>query len=160
MAAPVAALNAGTPAGIKIDDGFSTKIAFDRGVNVSLWEKSVKPNGIDGGDKIDTTTMRNAAYRTFRSRSLITLTDSTFKCAYDPNVYNTIITSLVNQNGTITFFYPDGSTLALYGYLKSFEADDLVEGTQAEATVTVVATNFDPVNHVEAGPVLTSVAGT
>lgn len=158
MAAPTTTART-TPAGIKLDDGYTCKKAFTADPDVSFWEKSNKPPGIDGGEAIDTTTFFNATYRTMAARALKTLTVSTVKAAYDPNVINNIL-ALVNVEGSVTDHFPDGSTLSYYGFLKSIEFDELVEGQQPECTITVVPTNFDPVARVEAPPVLTSVAGT
>ncbi len=149
----------GTPAGIKLDDGFSTKITFNRNPTVSFWEKTVKPPGLDGGDPVETTTMHNLVYRTKSPRSLKTMTESTTMVAYDPNVYPQIV-ELINKEGSITVRFPDGSTLDFYGYLQKFEPSDLKEGEQPEATVTIQTTNQDPITGVETPPVLTSVAGT
>ena len=158
MAAPVPH-SLGTPAGIKLDNGHATRIVFDHAPTASLWEKQVKPPGLDGGDPIDTTTMRNTTYRTMAPRSLLTLTEMTTTCAYDPNAYNQLV-GLINVRTTVTVIFPEGSTLAFFGYLQKFEINDHSEGEQPEATVTIVPTNFDHVNKVEAGPVLTAVAGT
>ncbi len=158
MAAPTPAA-VGSPGGIKLKDGYQTRITFNADTDVSLWEKSVKTPGVDGGDSIEQTTMRNSTWRTFAPRSLKTLTEATFKGAYDPDIYNQLL-ALINVETTVTVQFPDGSTLAFYGFLKTFEPDELVEGTQPEASVTIVPTNFDHVNKVEAGPVLTSVSGT
>lgn len=158
MAAPTPT-TIGTPAGIKIDDGYQTRIVFAANTTVSLWEKSVKPPGMDGGDAVETTTMRNTTYRTMAPRHLLTLTPMTMTCAYDPNSYNQLI-QLINVRTTVTVQFPDGSTLAFFGFLQKFEPNDIKEGEQPEATVTITPTNFDNTNKVEAGPVLTSVAGT
>lgn len=158
MAAPATTARV-APTGIRLDDGYSTKIAFARDSNIQFWEKTVQPPSVDGGDAIDTTTMHNATYRTMAARSLITLGESKCTVAYDPDVYNAII-QLVNQEGAITVSFPDGSTLSFFGFLSKFEPGDLAEGEQPEADVTIIPTNWDPVNRVEAAPVLTSVAGT
>lgn len=158
MAAPATTARQ-TPAGIKLDDGYSTKIAFERDPDVSFWEKTVQPPGIDGGDAIDTTTMHNAAWRTMAARALKTLTECSVVAAYDPNVYNNIL-NLINAEGSITIHFPDASKLDFYGYLKTFEPSENTEGEQPEATITIVPTNYDPANDTEASPVLTSVAGT
>lgn len=147
------------PAGIKLDDGFSTQVAFAKDANVSFWEKTVQPPGLDGGDAIETTTMFNAAWRTMGARQLKTLTEASIVAAYDPDVYNNIL-ALVNVEGDITVHFPDGSTLDFFGYLRVFEPQDCEEGAQPEANITIQPTNFDPVNFVEAAPVLTSVSGT
>lgn len=158
MAAPTPGTRI-APGGIKLKDGFSTVITFSGDTDVSIWEKSVKPPGIDGGDAIEQTTMHNTNWRTMAPRQLKTLTEFSVTGAYDPAVYTQIL-NLINVENTITVRFPDGSTLAFYGFLKTLEFADLVEGTQPEVTATVVPTNFDPVNHVEAAPVLASVAGT
>lgn len=158
MAAP--ALTARVfPAGIKMDDGFPTTIAFARDPDVSLWEKTVKPPGIDGGDPVDTNTMHNVAWRTKSPRKLKTMTESTITAAYDPKVITQIV-ELVNMEGSITVHYPDGSTLSFYGYLQKFEPSDMKEGEQPEASVTIVTTNQDPVTGSEEPPVLVEVSGT
>lgn len=158
MAAPTPTVR-GTPSGIKLKDGFRTKITFATDDNIEFWEKSVKPPGIDGGDSIPQTTMHNVDWRTMSPRQLKTLTESTTTVAYDPLLYTSIL-ALVNVETTVTVTFPDGSTLAFYGFLQKFEPGDLKEGEQPEATVTITPTNFDPTNHVEAAPVLTNVAGT
>jgi len=159
MTAP-ASTTRSTPSGKYLDDGYSTKIAFARDADVEFWEKTVKPPGYDGGDAIDTTTMHNVTYRTFAARALKTLTESSLNVAYDPAVYTSILNNLINQEGSITVHFPDGSKLDFYGYLRTFEPADNAEGEFPEATINITPTNWDPVNDVEAAPVLTSVSGT
>lgn len=158
MAAPSPTAR-GTPAGIKMDDGHSTLITIGSLTTISFWEKTVKPPGVDGGDKIDTTTMHNVTYRTFEPRALITLTECTTSAAWDPNLYNQLVQH-VNRNTTITVRFPDGSTCAFYGFVKSAEPGEHSEGEMPMIDVTIEPTNWDPANRVEAGPVLTSVSGT
>ncbi len=148
-----------TPSGIKLDDGFPTKIAFARDPDVSIWEITVKTVGYDGGEAIDTTNMHNQRYRTMAARALITLTESSIKFAYDPK-FKGQIQNLLNQEGSITEHFPDGSKLSYYGYLRTVEFDDNAEGARPEGTATITPTNWDPVNRVEADPVLTEVVGT
>jgi len=159
MAAPATTVRTSPPAGIVLDDGYQTLIAFAADTNVSFWEKTVQPPGLDGGDPIDKTTMHNITYRTMTSASLITLTPSSVLAAYDPNLYNNII-ALVNVEGAITVNFPDGSTLDFYGFLQTVEFADLEENVQPECTVTIQPTNWDPTLNVEEAPVLTSVTGT
>jgi hypothetical protein len=149
-----------TPTGIKLGDGYQTLVTFGRDANINLWEKSVTPPGYEGGDAIDDTTMHNTTYRTFGPRNLITLTETTFTCMYDPDAYTDILNNLLNQEDTITVSFPDGSTLAFFGYLKSFIPSELVEGETPEAEITIQPTNIDPGTSNEESAVLASVAGT
>lgn len=148
-----------TPVGIKLKDGFSTTVAFAADPNVSFWEKTVKPPGLDGGDAIEQTTMHNVRLRTMASRSLSTMTPMNLTAAYDPAVYTQIL-ALINVEGSITVHFPDGSRLSFFGFLQSFETQDMSEGEQPEADIVVTPTNVDPADGTEADPVMDSVDGT
>lgn len=129
-----------TPSGDLLEDGYQSLIAFAADADISLWEKSVQPPGIEGGDEIDITTMHNVTWRTRAARSLKTLTNSSITVAYDPAVYTQIL-ALINVNGWITVHFPDGSTLDFVGYLKNFTPNELSEGAQPEASCEIVPTN-------------------
>lgn len=159
MAPPTAAGAIGTPGGIPLQDGYQTLVHIAGDPDIGFWEKSSKPPGYDGGDAVDTTTMRNATYNTKAPRALADMTDMTFVAAYDPLVYTDAL-AILNVPTTVTLFFPDGSTLAFYGYIRSAEPSDHVEGTQPEMTVTITPTNWDPGANVEAGPVVENAPGT
>ena len=158
MAAPSATARS-TPGGIKLDDGFSTKLTIAADVDISFWEKTVQPPGIDGGDAIETSTMHNTTWRTMSPRALRTLTPLSVTAAYDPAVFSQLV-SVTNLETTITVTFPDGSTLAFYGYVQNTEPSDNTEGEQPELTVTIQPTNQDPSTGSEEAPVLVEVAGT
>ncbi len=157
---PLATSARPSPAGIKLDDGFSTVFAFERAPGIGLWEKTVTPPGLDGGDSIPTSTMHNIQWRTFSARQLQTMTEMTSTVAYDPKIYSTIVSQLLNEEGSLTLYFPDGSYLNFFGYLKMFKPNEMTEGAQPEAEITVVCTNQDPVTGVETAPVLVEVVGT
>lgn len=159
MAAPATTAR-NTPSGIKLKEGQGAQLMFARRPTIGLWPVTIKPPGIDGGDAVEQTTQLNTGYETKAARILKTLTDSTMTCAYDPKTYSDIVEYLINAEGACTLHFPDGSTLDWYGYLQKFEPEELQKGEQPRAQVTIVATNFDPVNKTEAAPVLTEVAGT
>lgn len=131
-----------TPTGNRLDDGYQALVTFDADSDVKLWEKEVTPPGIDGGDPINTTTQHNTSLRTKSPAALKEMTSSSFTCAYDPAVYPQIL-ALVNVHTTVTYLFPNGTTLAYFGWLRSFEPDGMSEGEQPEATVNIEAANQD-----------------
>lgn len=158
MAAPVAVAR-GNPVGTKLKDGFQAFISFSSNPAVGLWEKTVKPPGMDGGDKIKQSTMHNEELHTYAARWLVDITDSQTTVAYDPAAWDSIY-ALVNVPQTISVEFSDGSVLAFFGYLKMFDPAEMVEGEQPEATITIVATNVDPINCTEEAPVMIPGAGS
>jgi hypothetical protein len=146
-----------TPDGIKLTDGYQCLIAFAENTDIALWEKTVKPPGIEGGDAVDITTQHNEEWRTSAPRSLKTLTPIQVTAAYDPAVFESIL-DMVNVVQWITLHWPDGSTYDFVGYLKTFEPAALAEGTQPEATVTIVPTN--ELDGEEEAPVYTPSSGS
>ena len=147
--------------GIKLEDGHPTKVTICSRPSLLIWEKTASPPPVEGGDAIDTTTFFNTTWRTSAPRALKTLDEFTYTGAYEPGIYGTDeIMAAVNRRDTITVEFPDGSTLAFYGYLRRFEPGEHVEGEMPMATITIVPTNWDPTNSTEEAPVLTNVAGT
>lgn len=157
MAVPVHT-NRLQPVGFRYPDGFSTKIAFNVAPAVQIWEQMVKPPGVDGGEPIPVTTMLNVAYRQFRARHLTTIMPLSFSGMYDPDVYPVIL-SIVNVEGSITVFLPNGAWIDFYGYLQKFEPGDNKEGEPPTASVVIPVTNYDPISNSEQGPVF-NAAGT
>ena len=147
------------PVGIYLEDGYRSLIVLAVDTNISLWELGVGTPGMDGGDAIDITNMHNDEYRTMASRALKTLTEFTFTFHFDPAVY-TQLESVINVDTTVTRHFPDGSTLAFYGFLRMVEFDEMTEGEVPTGTATITPTNRDPITRAEEGPVLASVAGT
>jgi hypothetical protein len=154
MAAPVPTPR-GIPTGKKLDDGYKTVICLGASPTMSLWEKTVKPPGLDGGEAVDTTTMHNTVFRTKAPRQLKDATACTFTAAYDPAMLTALLTR-INVEDTITVHFPNGGSLAFFGFLQSFETADIAEGTQPEATCTITPTNQDPVTGAEQGWVYTA----
>ena len=158
MAAPATTVRV-APVGIKLGDGYQTLIASATDPDVSFWEKSVKPPGLDGGEKVDNTTMHNTTVRTYSARSLIEMTSSSITAAYDPVVLDQIV-ALINVEGAWTINHPNGDTWDFYGFLKSFEPTQNEEGTQPEAEIVIEVTNVDPSDGSEAVPNYKTSSGT
>lgn len=150
----------GTPTGIPLENSFPIRVTIGANTTVSFWEKEIQPPGYEGGEAIDTTTQFNNQFRGMAPRHLITMTAMKGKAAYDPNVCTQIIL-LINKKTTITKTWSDGSTLAFYGFLKSFTpSNEAGDGTQPEADFEIQPTNIDPTSGVEEPPVFTNVSGT
>lgn len=137
----------------RLDDGYQTLVSFAANGTVHLYEKTVTPPGFDGGGEVDTTTMLNTRYRTRNPKALITLSNSSMKCAYNPVVYPEIV-ALINVNNLITVTFPDGDTLAFWGWLNKFTPDECKEGEQPTAEVEIIPSNQNS-SGVETAPVFT-----
>jgi len=140
-----------------LDDGFPTTISFT-GAGTTFEEITVQPPGFEGGEAIDTSTMRNTKYRTKAPRSLIEMTNGDLTVSYDPTAYDTFA-SLIQVNQLIVVTFPDLGTLTFYGYAKTFTPDALEEGKRPTAKVAIVATLTDGTG-AEVAPVMAAGAGT
>lgn len=124
----------------RIDDGFKTTVTFGTTPTVKFWEKKVTPPGVEGGGAIDTTTMRNTAWRTKAPKVLQDMSDMKLTVAYDP----TVISDIVSMRGVIQQIivtFPDSVTLTFWGWLESFTPNELAEGEQPTAEVTITPSN-------------------
>lgn len=163
MAAPTPVPRTSPPGGIILKDGFRSLFTINDVPAIEFYEKELAPPGVDGGDPIPITTMHNVTWRTMVPRALKTLTPFTITAGYDPIVFSVSagkLTSLINVPTTGTFRWADGSTLAFYCFVQKFDPQQVKEGEMPEIQITICPTNYDFTNKVEAGPVLTSVAGT
>lgn len=140
----------------RIDDGFSTTFTFADFPTVQFWEKTVTPPGVDGGGPNDTTTMRNSQLRTQAPKKLKSMTEMTASVAYDPEALQDCF-DMVNINQLITITFPDGSTWAFWGWLNSMTPDEITEGAQPTATVSIQCSNQNDLG-VETDPIFTPAA--
>jgi hypothetical protein len=120
----------------KLEDGYATLITMANLPNVRLYEKEVTPPAFTGGGPIDTTTMRNSAWRTQAPKMLKTLGHISATVAYATEALESVIAQLhVNQLITVTF--PDSSSVQFYGWLESFTPAAHREGELPTAEVVV-----------------------
>lgn len=158
MSAPSATAR-GTPAGLKLKDGWSTLITFASNPTIKLWEITVQPPGIEmSGDGIDISTMHNDEWKTFAPTSLKKGSDGQFTFAFDPAV-KTQIKDIAGVEDVVTYTYPDGTTEAFWGWLQSVNFSPHVEGSMPTGTGVVKQSNMDLAG-VEQAPVIASVDGT
>ena len=140
----------------RLDDGYQTLLSFATDPTVLFYEKSVTPPGVDGGGETDTTTMLNTTWRTRNPKALVTLSNASMTVAYDPACYPEII-ALVNINNLITVTFPDGDTLAFWGWLNTFTPGENQEGEQPTAEIEIIPSNQNA-SQVETAPVHTPAA--
>jgi len=140
----------------RLDDGYQSLISFAADADVLFYEKTVTPPGVDGGGEVDTTLMLNATYRTRNPKALITMSNASLVVAYDPATYAEIL-ALVNVNNLITITFPDGSTLAFWGWLNTFTPSELTEGEQPTADIEIIPSNQNATG-VETAPVYAAAA--
>lgn len=147
-----------SPTGIPLRDGFGTFITFSSNPDLNIWEMETTPPGKDVGDGPDTTTFHNTARRTKAPPALKEDTDGSGVCGYDP-VVESEIEALLGVNQEITYTTNDGSTKAIWGYLKEFTPQSHTENEFPTANYVIVHTNTD-LAFAEQAPVVNSVAGT
>lgn len=151
-----------TPAGFKMPEGFKALFAMAQKPSIQLWERDLTPLGIDGGEPIDTTTQFNSAWYTMAFRKLKKGEPLEIVCAYDPDVYNDIIT-YINWNQGLTFWFPSGDSIDFWGAMTKFSPQQLKIGEFPLANVTIVPSMTDdsnPTNVVESAPVYHTAPGT
>ena len=149
------------PVGRKMDDGFAAFLAFDLDDTVSLWIIGAQPPSLDGGGPIDTTTNSNQTVETMAPQALIKIGESKLSCAWEPGAYKQIM-AMINKNQNMTFHFPDiaESTYSFYGVIQNFVPAEFKKGTRPEASLTIYATNTDPLTGAEEPPVMTGAIGT
>lgn len=157
MAAPTATVRQ-TPSGLRLVNGFSSKVTLKRYPAISLWEISGTNFGYSGGEPVDTTTMHNVAVRTKHPRDLYERTDATWTFAYDPAVGNQL-REAVNQLDEVTVTWRDGSTEANWAWLREATFNELTDGEMPTMSCVFTPGNMDP-TLVEREGVIASVAGT
>lgn len=126
-----------------LNDGFPTTIDFDLAPTVKFKEKTITPPGMDGGGPNKTSTMRNIRYHTKQPKGLIDMSAMTTTVSYDPECYDSVEQDLLNKNGQVTINFPDGSMLTVYGWLDKFMPQEISEGEQPEAEITIEISNQD-----------------
>ncbi len=164
MGAPTASVRTDpTASNIHLEDGHPTKVSIEGYLALAIWESDTTPPAMEGGDPIDLTTFFNSAWRTSVPRNLKSLEPITVVGLYDPVMYETGdengVYDIINVNKVITVTFSDTSTIAFWGYVRSFTPGNHVEGTAPTATVIIQPTMRDDAG-VEQDPVVEPVTGT
>jgi len=121
---------------LRLDDGFATYITFSNIPAVKLFEKEVNPPGMTANGPIDTTTMRNTAWRTMAPKALKSMPQIQATVAYATDAIE-ILYGQIGVNQPIFVTFPDASTVSFWGWIEEFTPGANVEGEQPTATLTV-----------------------
>lgn len=141
---------------LRLDDGFSTIFTLENAPTIKLYERDVTPPSLGNGGPIETTTMRNIAWRTSAPKQLKTAGQITAICAYATSVIPVLQEQLgINQRITVTF--PDGATMMFWGWMDAFTPAQMAEGTQPTANVVFHPSNRDT-DGAEVAPLYTPPA--
>lgn len=124
-------------------DGYKILFTFDLDPNIELWERSITPPGLDGTGPIEVATMRVTTFRIRAPKQLVTITEMTMVCAWEPGVYNSFILVMLDI-GTMLVTFPDGQSLSLYGWLDKFMPTEFTEGNMPMANVTFIPSMMGP----------------
>jgi hypothetical protein len=161
MAAPTpTARQTPTSTQFYLKNGFRSKITIRQDPAIILWEKAVTPPGVDGGAPVEVGNMFSVKWNPQVPRGLATMTPARMTCAYDPKVFNNIVAA-VNREDIITLTFPNNDTLAFFGYLQQFIPNEISDGNQPTASVTLICTMFDGSAQwgaAEQGPVWTAAS--
>lgn len=138
-----------------LTDGFSTTIELAEapsGFYLIIPEKAVTPPSLEGGGKIDNTSMRNTVVRTSSPKKLLDVGDCTLTVQYDPTGL-TAMKALMLVNQLITLTFPDLTTWQFWAFVDSFTPSENAEGEEPTAEITIVTTNQND-SGVETAPVI------
>ncbi len=116
-------------------DGHGTRVVF---VNqaITVYEKSVTPGGTEGGDPIDITTNDNSSQRSFAPPSLTSPTPTSSEVTYDETDL-VALEAAVDQSDDIRIEWPDDTTRAKSGWLRSIVPNQMTAGEQPTAAITI-----------------------
>lgn len=147
------------PSGYKLPEGHKAFLAFSLRASLSIWEAEIGPLGF-GASKIDTTTQINTKWDTFWMSNLLTPQDQSGNAGYDPDEMDNLIVLCGAQGGSFTVHMPQNTKYSYWGGLLAVNFQPLRPKQFPLINYTVVNTNWDPTNRVEAGPAVTGAAGT
>jgi len=116
-----------------LTDGHATRVSLVTGA-ITFYEKSVTPGGVEGGDPIDITTNDNATQKSQAPRSLTSPTSTSATVTYD-KTDEAAAGARINVLDTVLVVYPDDTTDARAGWLRSFIPNEVSEGEQPTAAV-------------------------
>jgi len=115
-------------------DGYNIRISLvNQGITV--YEKNVTPDGVEGGDPINITTNDNGDFQSFAPRSRKQRTPSQSEVTYNETDLDAL-DAAVDQSDDILIVWPDDTTRLQSGWLRSNIANQTSEGEQPTTNLT------------------------
>ncbi len=134
-----------------LSDGFSTVVDLEGSPAIRIYARDTTPPGFSAGGPIDTTTMRNTAWRTSIARKLKTFSATHVVVAVATEVISLIKDKIgINQLMRITF--PDGFRIGFWGWVDEFSLGAISEGNKSLASLVIQPSMVD-VNGNETAPI-------
>lgn len=154
MGVPTAEASERSPLGSMLERGHVITVSINTQETIEFKEISVQPPGVEAGDPINTYTQYSDKWKTKAASVLMEMTELEMEVAYDPVILTAAkIEAAINLETDITVFFPDGSKVAFWGYLRSFIPGSMDEESRPTASAVIQPTNRDPSDGSEAGPV-------
>ena len=135
---------------MKITDGSGTTLTWATSSSFVVSKTEIKPYGLDGGGRVETTTLENTIWETASPKKLKKCTALTFEGLFDPAL---LAAAPVNVNDTITITYPDGSHDVVRGWLDKWEPGTIKVGDKTTCSGTIEISNQN--GGTETGPAFT-----
>jgi len=122
-----------------LTNGFSTTVTFGSMSTSASGDFEVidlKPFGIDGGAKIEVTTMSSTTRERFVPRSLYEITPMEITCACETTFLTGVLAN-INVSQSITLNFPDGTNWTGTGWISKFEPGTFTKNERPTFSVTV-----------------------
>lgn len=119
--------------------GFGARISIvvvSPAVTATFSEVEITPSGIQGDEKIDTTTNDNTRLKSYIAGDLVESTDASFSADYNLSKKAEIL-SIINIAGTVTLTDKLGNTEVKNGWLTSAMPEALVAGQSPKMACTI-----------------------
>lgn len=133
-----------------LTDGFSTIVSFESS-SIAIFVRDITPPGFSAGGPIDTTSMRNTAWRTSIAKKLKSLSATHVVVALATE-FIPLIRDQIGVNQLVRITFPDGFVMRFWGWVDEFTLGAITEGERSLATL-VIQPSMTDANGVETPPI-------
>lgn len=147
------------PVGYKLPEGFKSALAPSLRPGINFWETELAPAGASVPE-IDISSQHNTTWRQKWISALKESKPVPMVGGYDPDEMDNIIFLLGAQSGSFTIHAPQNTKYAYWGAMSDLTFQPWRAGQFPLLNATWTVTNYDPTTRTEAGPSVTTAAGT